>query len=170
MENHETLMKDSDGAAKGDIITTVTTEKKAEEEKAEQEDAQMDEAETPEPTATTPLRHDTKVIHCVQTLGAVRAVRSIQIKEPFRGFEVFFYLVQREVILVNMPMSFQRNGSCSWEAAANLFNPFLKFELFFFLNKLLFNNVMAEENFLVAFSLTLCSRLGLSAFILCALY
>ncbi|CAB1454459.1 unnamed protein product [Pleuronectes platessa] len=64
MENHETLMKDSDGAAKviakGDIITTVTTEKKAEEEKEEQEDAQMDEAETAEPTATTPLRHDTK--------------------------------------------------------------------------------------------------------------
>ncbi|XP_071346481.1 band 4.1-like protein 3 isoform X2 [Trachinotus anak] len=66
MENHETLMKDSaaDGAAKviakGDIITTVTTEKKAEEEKAEQEDAQMDAAETLEPTATTPLRQDTK--------------------------------------------------------------------------------------------------------------
>uniref|UniRef100_A0A8D3APF5 FERM domain-containing protein n=1 Tax=Scophthalmus maximus TaxID=52904 RepID=A0A8D3APF5_SCOMX len=66
MENHETLMKDgaTDGAAKviakGDIITTVTTEKKAEEEKAEQEDARMDEAETPEPTVTTPLRQDTK--------------------------------------------------------------------------------------------------------------
>nr|XP_019963032.1 PREDICTED: band 4.1-like protein 3 isoform X3 [Paralichthys olivaceus] len=66
MENHETLMKDTaaDGAAKviakGDIITTVTTEKKAEEEKAEQEDTAMDEAETLEPTATTPLRHDTK--------------------------------------------------------------------------------------------------------------
>ncbi|XP_030257490.1 band 4.1-like protein 3b isoform X15 [Sparus aurata] len=61
MENHETLMKDStaDGAAKviakGDIITTVTTEKKAEEEKAEQEDGQV---ETPEPA--TPLRQDTK--------------------------------------------------------------------------------------------------------------
>uniref|UniRef100_A0A672IW75 Erythrocyte membrane protein band 4.1-like 3b n=1 Tax=Salarias fasciatus TaxID=181472 RepID=A0A672IW75_SALFA len=43
-ENHETLMKDgvADGAAKviakGDIITTVTTEKKAEEESAERED------------------------------------------------------------------------------------------------------------------------------------
>lgn len=67
MENHETLMKDStaDGAAKviakGDIITTVTTEKKAEEEKAEQEDAQMDAAETPEAAATTPLRQDTKI-------------------------------------------------------------------------------------------------------------
>ncbi|XP_044074444.1 band 4.1-like protein 3b isoform X13 [Siniperca chuatsi] len=66
MENHETLMKDSatDGAAKviakGDIITTVTTEKKAEEEKAEQEDAQMDAIETPEPAATTLLRQDTK--------------------------------------------------------------------------------------------------------------
>ncbi|XP_078120426.1 band 4.1-like protein 3b isoform X2 [Sander vitreus] len=66
MENHETLMKDSaaDGAAKviakGDIITTVTTEKKAEEEKAEQEDAQMDAVEMPEPMATTPLRQDAK--------------------------------------------------------------------------------------------------------------
>ncbi|XP_028284014.1 protein 4.1-like isoform X2 [Parambassis ranga] len=65
MENHETLMKDSDGAAKviakGDIITTVTTERKAEEEKAEQEDAQKDvAAETAEPASTTPLRHDTK--------------------------------------------------------------------------------------------------------------
>ncbi|XP_037644657.1 protein 4.1-like isoform X12 [Sebastes umbrosus] len=68
MENHETLMKDSatDGAAKviakGDIITTVTTEKKAEEEKEEQEDTRMDAVETPEPTATTPLRQDTKDI------------------------------------------------------------------------------------------------------------
>ncbi|KAE8290671.1 Band 4.1-like protein 3 4.1B Differentially expressed in adenocarcinoma of the lung protein 1 [Larimichthys crocea] len=66
MENHETLMKDSasDGAAKviakGDIITTVTTEKKAEEEKAEQEDAQMDPVVTAEPVVSTPLRHDTK--------------------------------------------------------------------------------------------------------------
>ncbi|XP_060901207.1 protein 4.1-like isoform X8 [Labrus mixtus] len=65
MENHETLMKDStaDGTAKvitkGDIITTVTTEK-AEEEKAEREDAQTDAAETPEPAVSTPLRHDTK--------------------------------------------------------------------------------------------------------------
>uniref|UniRef100_A0A672ITS9 Erythrocyte membrane protein band 4.1-like 3b n=1 Tax=Salarias fasciatus TaxID=181472 RepID=A0A672ITS9_SALFA len=53
-ENHETLMKDgvADGAAKviakGDIITTVTTEKKAEEESAEREDAQKDAAETPD--------------------------------------------------------------------------------------------------------------------------
>lgn len=75
MENHETLMKDSaaDGAAKviakGDIITTVTTEKKAEEEKAEQEDAQMDAAETPEPTGAAPLRHDTKVNRCLERLS-----------------------------------------------------------------------------------------------------
>ncbi|XP_049603356.1 band 4.1-like protein 3b isoform X11 [Syngnathus scovelli] len=43
-ENHETLMRDSDSAAnaRGDIITTVTTEKKAEEEKAEREDARAD--------------------------------------------------------------------------------------------------------------------------------
>uniref|UniRef100_A0A1A7XFM6 Erythrocyte membrane protein band 4.1-like 3b n=1 Tax=Iconisemion striatum TaxID=60296 RepID=A0A1A7XFM6_9TELE len=64
MENHETPAKDgtADGAAKviakGDIITTVTTEKKAEEEAAEQEDVQKDATETVEPA--TPLRHDTK--------------------------------------------------------------------------------------------------------------
>ncbi|XP_008432560.1 band 4.1-like protein 3b isoform X9 [Poecilia reticulata] len=62
-ENHETPLKGSaaDGApkviAKEDIITTVTTEKKAEEENAEQEDAQEVAAET---ASTTPLRHDTK--------------------------------------------------------------------------------------------------------------
>ncbi|XP_014877503.1 band 4.1-like protein 3 isoform X12 [Poecilia latipinna] len=62
-ENHETPVKGSaaDGApkviAKEDIITTVTTEKKAEEENAEQEDAQEVAAET---ASTTPLRHDTK--------------------------------------------------------------------------------------------------------------
>lgn len=67
MENHETPAKDGnmDGAAKviakEDIITTVTTERKAEEEKAEQEDVQK---ETTEPAPTTPLRHDTKVNCC----------------------------------------------------------------------------------------------------------
>ncbi|XP_029310097.1 LOW QUALITY PROTEIN: band 4.1-like protein 3 [Cottoperca gobio] len=82
MENHETLMKDSvaDGAAKviakGDIITTVMTEKKAEEEKAEQEDAQMD-AETPEPTATTPLRQDTKCSPPVYTTDPLRSELSL---------------------------------------------------------------------------------------------
>ncbi|KAM8851202.1 band 4.1-like protein 3b isoform 16-T20 [Spinachia spinachia] len=65
-ENHETVMKvgAAAGAAKiltkGDLITTVTAEKKAEEEKAEQEDARRDAAETQEPTATTPLARDTK--------------------------------------------------------------------------------------------------------------
>lgn len=81
MENHETLMKDSpaDGEAKviakGDIITTVTTEKKAEEEKAEEGDAKKDTAETPEPAATSPLRQDTKVSCCppgsVHTRGCI---------------------------------------------------------------------------------------------------
>lgn len=65
-ENHETPVKDSaaDGAAKGiakeDIITTVTTERKAEEESAEQEAVEKGATETPEPSAATPLRHDTK--------------------------------------------------------------------------------------------------------------
>ncbi|XP_013886649.1 protein 4.1 isoform X12 [Austrofundulus limnaeus] len=63
MENHETPAKDGsmDGAArviaKEDIITTITTERKAEEEKAEQEDFLRD---TTEPAPTTPLRYDTK--------------------------------------------------------------------------------------------------------------
>uniref|UniRef100_A0A1A8JJM0 Erythrocyte membrane protein band 4.1-like 3b n=1 Tax=Nothobranchius kuhntae TaxID=321403 RepID=A0A1A8JJM0_NOTKU len=66
MENHETPAKDgtADGAAKviakGDIITTVTTEKKAEEE-GEQEDFKKDATETTEPA--TPLRLDTKRSH-----------------------------------------------------------------------------------------------------------
>uniref|UniRef100_A0A8C5IA92 Band 4.1-like protein 3 n=1 Tax=Gouania willdenowi TaxID=441366 RepID=A0A8C5IA92_GOUWI len=64
-ENHETLMKDgvNDGAAKviikGELITTITKERKAEEEKAEQEDAQKEAVESPEPAASTPHR-DTK--------------------------------------------------------------------------------------------------------------
>uniref|UniRef100_A0AAX7VM03 FERM domain-containing protein n=1 Tax=Astatotilapia calliptera TaxID=8154 RepID=A0AAX7VM03_ASTCA len=78
MENHETLMKDNaaDGEAKviakGDIITTVTTEKKAEEEKAEEGDAKKDTAETPEPAATSPLRQDTKV-SCSSSVSPVKS-------------------------------------------------------------------------------------------------
>ncbi|XP_075878093.1 band 4.1-like protein 3b isoform X12 [Nelusetta ayraudi] len=64
MENHESLMKDGGadgkGAVTGNIITTVTPERKAEEEKAEQEDGEGNGGETPEPAASTPLRHDTK--------------------------------------------------------------------------------------------------------------
>ncbi|XP_056911771.1 band 4.1-like protein 3b isoform X32 [Takifugu flavidus] len=64
MENHETLMKDSsaDGVArvKGNIITTVTPERKAEEENGEQEDAQNDAADKPDPAASTPLHQETK--------------------------------------------------------------------------------------------------------------
>uniref|UniRef100_A0A668AEI3 Erythrocyte membrane protein band 4.1 like 3 n=1 Tax=Myripristis murdjan TaxID=586833 RepID=A0A668AEI3_9TELE len=73
MENHETLMKDSgtDAAgkviAKGDLITTVTPEKKAEEEKAEQEDTQVEAEGTTEPTPSTPLRQEKKVNLCLPT-------------------------------------------------------------------------------------------------------
>ncbi|XP_054452841.1 band 4.1-like protein 3b [Anoplopoma fimbria] len=83
MENHETLMKDgaADGAAKimtkGDIITTVTTEKKAEEEKAEQEDAQMAGVDTQDLTATTPLRHDTKCSSHMYTTDPLRSELSL---------------------------------------------------------------------------------------------
>ncbi|KAM9790085.1 band 4.1-like protein 3b isoform 18-T25 [Syngnathus typhle] len=59
-ENHETLMRDSDSAAnaRGDIITTVTTEKKAEEEKAEREDARAD--TTADAGTPTPVRQEAK--------------------------------------------------------------------------------------------------------------
>ncbi|XP_049603359.1 band 4.1-like protein 3b isoform X14 [Syngnathus scovelli] len=62
-ENHETLMRDSDSAAnaRGDIITTVTTEKKAEEEKAEREDARADTtADAGTPTAVRQEAKDTE--------------------------------------------------------------------------------------------------------------
>ncbi|XP_077579813.1 band 4.1-like protein 3b isoform X13 [Stigmatopora nigra] len=60
-ENHDTLMKDNDGAAhsRGGIITTVTTEKKCEEEKAELEDAHADATETVAATSPT-LRQEAK--------------------------------------------------------------------------------------------------------------
>uniref|UniRef100_UPI003AAFC687 band 4.1-like protein 3b n=1 Tax=Centroberyx gerrardi TaxID=166262 RepID=UPI003AAFC687 len=83
MENHETLMKDSaaDAAAKviskGDLITTVTPEKKAEEEKAEQEDAQMPAEGTSEPAPSTPLRHDTKCSPCVYSSDPLRSELSL---------------------------------------------------------------------------------------------
>lgn len=108
MENHETLMKDSaaDGAAKviakGDIITTVTTEKKAEEENGEQEDTRMDAVETPEPTATTPLRQDTKVNRCLT--GSVQPeLHLMWIKELSRGLNCL--RISKRVMMsdTNMP-------------------------------------------------------------------
>ncbi|XP_045570399.1 protein 4.1 isoform X14 [Salmo salar] len=63
-ENHDTLMKDATPAkavAAGDLITTVTPEKKAEEEKAEEEEGQTNVTETSDPNVpSTPLRHDNK--------------------------------------------------------------------------------------------------------------
>ncbi|KAM4557525.1 band 4.1-like protein 3b isoform 2-T4 [Fundulus diaphanus] len=83
MENHETPVKDgADGApkaiAKEDIITSVTTERKAEEEKEAQEDeVQKGAVETPEPTVTTPLRHDTKRSPFVYTNDPLRSELSL---------------------------------------------------------------------------------------------
>ncbi|KAJ8337180.1 hypothetical protein SKAU_G00384000 [Synaphobranchus kaupii] len=74
-ENHELLMKDSVSAsemgtaqygqvkaiATGDLITSVTPEKKAEEEKAEKEEEEKATAPEPsEPTPPTPVRYDAK--------------------------------------------------------------------------------------------------------------
>ncbi|XP_028327800.1 band 4.1-like protein 3b isoform X7 [Gouania willdenowi] len=81
-ENHETLMKDgvNDGAAKviikGELITTITKERKAEEEKAEQEDAQKEAVESPEPAASTPHR-DTKCVHHEYTSDPLRSELSL---------------------------------------------------------------------------------------------
>lgn len=144
MENHETLMKDSaaDGAVKGNIITTVTPERKAEEEKAEQEDAQMGAAETPEPAVSTPLRQDTKV-------------------KSFKRLELFLF-----GNTYNIPLDCQRSRGCFLEAAATM-----SFEALFEI-LVLFSLLMsvAEENLPVAFSLIHCSRLGINAsHLLCAL-
>uniref|UniRef100_H3DBL8 Erythrocyte membrane protein band 4.1 like 3 n=1 Tax=Tetraodon nigroviridis TaxID=99883 RepID=H3DBL8_TETNG len=52
----------ADGVArvKGNIITTVTPERKAEEENGEQVDSQTDVADNPDPAASTPLKQETK--------------------------------------------------------------------------------------------------------------
>ncbi|XP_064862041.1 band 4.1-like protein 3b isoform X1 [Oncorhynchus nerka] len=66
-ENHDTLMREATPAktvAAGDLITTVTPEKKAEEEKAEEEEGQTDATETSDPNVpSTPLRHDNKCLY-----------------------------------------------------------------------------------------------------------
>ncbi|XP_029686533.1 band 4.1-like protein 3b isoform X15 [Takifugu rubripes] len=81
MENHETLMKDSsaDGVArvKGNIITTVTPERKAEEENGEQEDAKNDAADKPDPAASSPLHQETKRPPCVYTDDPLRSELSL---------------------------------------------------------------------------------------------
>lgn len=109
-------MKDSaaDGATKvkGNIITTVTPERKAEEEKAEQEDAQMDAAETPEPAVSTPLRQDTKVNHCL--MGSVLSeLPLIWKKELWKRLELFLF-----GNTYNIPPGCQRSRGCFLEAAA----------------------------------------------------
>ncbi|KAM6948216.1 band 4.1-like protein 3 [Aplochiton taeniatus] len=87
MENHETLMKTpaaaaaADGSpkavAKGDLITTVTPEKKAEEETAAQEEALTNGTEAAEPSPAAPLRHDTKGSPCVYSSDPLRSELSL---------------------------------------------------------------------------------------------
>nr|XP_049603362.1 band 4.1-like protein 3b isoform X18 [Syngnathus scovelli] len=76
-ENHETLMRDSDSAAnaRGDIITTVTTEKKAEEEKAEREDARAD--TTADAGTPTAVRQEAKRSPCAFTASALGSELSL---------------------------------------------------------------------------------------------
>uniref|UniRef100_A0A673ZIU2 FERM domain-containing protein n=1 Tax=Salmo trutta TaxID=8032 RepID=A0A673ZIU2_SALTR len=85
-ENHDTLMMDATPAkavAAGDLITTVTPEKKAEEEKAEEEEGQTNITETSDPNVpSTPLRHDNKVNLIILLLLLILANGVSLRKEP----------------------------------------------------------------------------------------
>ncbi|XP_041751445.2 band 4.1-like protein 3b isoform X3 [Coregonus clupeaformis] len=83
-ENHDTLMRDATPAkadAAGDLITTVTLEKKAEEEeeeKAEEEEGQINATETSDPNVpSTPLRHDNKRSPCLYSSDPLRSELSL---------------------------------------------------------------------------------------------
>ncbi|XP_036822400.1 band 4.1-like protein 3b isoform X19 [Oncorhynchus mykiss] len=80
-ENHDTLMREATPAkavAAGDLITTVTPEKKAEEEKAEEEEGQTDATETSDPNVpSTPLRHDNKRSPCLYSRDPLRSELSL---------------------------------------------------------------------------------------------
>ncbi|XP_029582435.1 band 4.1-like protein 3 isoform X10 [Salmo trutta] len=80
-ENHDTLMMDATPAkavAAGDLITTVTPEKKAEEEKAEEEEGQTNITETSDPNVpSTPLRHDNKRSPCLYSCDPLRSELSL---------------------------------------------------------------------------------------------
>ncbi|XP_071232945.1 band 4.1-like protein 3 isoform X2 [Salvelinus alpinus] len=80
-ENHDTLMRDATPAkavAAGDLITTVTPEKKAEEEKAEEEEAQTNATETSDPNVpSTPLRQDNKRSPCLYSCDPLRSELSL---------------------------------------------------------------------------------------------
>ncbi|XP_031663125.1 band 4.1-like protein 3 isoform X15 [Oncorhynchus kisutch] len=80
-ENHDTLMREATPAktvTAGDLITTVTPEKKAEEEKAEEEEGQTDATETSDPNVpSTPLRHDNKRSPCLYSCDPLRSELSL---------------------------------------------------------------------------------------------
>ncbi|XP_042163980.1 band 4.1-like protein 3b isoform X3 [Oncorhynchus tshawytscha] len=80
-ENHDTLMREATPAktvTAGDLITTVTPEKKAEEEKAEEEEGQTDATETSDPNVpSTPLRHDNKRSPCLYSRDPLRSELSL---------------------------------------------------------------------------------------------
>uniref|UniRef100_A0A8L0DNX5 FERM domain-containing protein n=1 Tax=Oncorhynchus mykiss TaxID=8022 RepID=A0A8L0DNX5_ONCMY len=66
-ENHDTLMREATPAkavAAGDLITTVTPEKKAEEEKAEEEEGQTDATETSDPNVRRRRRENASRKRC----------------------------------------------------------------------------------------------------------
>ncbi|XP_061110126.1 band 4.1-like protein 3 isoform X3 [Conger conger] len=90
-ENHDILMKDSVSAsemgtaqygpakaiATGDLITSVTPEKKAEEEKAEKEEEAKETAPEPEPTPPTPVPHEAKPSPCLFASDPLRSELSL---------------------------------------------------------------------------------------------
>ncbi|XP_045061857.1 band 4.1-like protein 3 isoform X2 [Coregonus clupeaformis] len=79
-ENHHTLMRDATpvkDVATGDLITTVTPEKKAEAEKAEEEAGQTNATETDQNVISTPLRHDNKRSPCLHSSDPLRSELSL---------------------------------------------------------------------------------------------
>ncbi|XP_034147312.1 band 4.1-like protein 3b isoform X3 [Esox lucius] len=80
-ENHDALMRDATPAKAinaGDLITTVTPEKKAEEERAEEEEGQANAAETTEPNVpSTPLRQENKPSPCLYATDPLRSELSL---------------------------------------------------------------------------------------------
>ncbi|XP_015209050.2 band 4.1-like protein 3a isoform X23 [Lepisosteus oculatus] len=129
-ETHEIFMKNSmsasevgtaqygtaKGIATGDLITTVTPEKKAEEEKAEEEQEQQQQQEeeeeeeheakeTPaEPTPVTPIRHDAKTKEEVKSkVGELHAVQYSHLESSSKSSET---KVERESFASTLKQDF----------------------------------------------------------------
>uniref|UniRef100_A0A8C9TRU5 Erythrocyte membrane protein band 4.1-like 3a n=1 Tax=Scleropages formosus TaxID=113540 RepID=A0A8C9TRU5_SCLFO len=91
--------------ATGDLITTVTPEKKAEEEKAEEEEEKTQVTEPSEPPVATPIRPDTKVIS--QTVPSTSYLSPLVGQETATPDE----LLKRQTNISELKRSFLETGS-----------------------------------------------------------